>query len=101
MNHEFPGKNKDEKIFLFIDGQDPAPELLELLRQQVPKLEAGSKAPQGKATCLDISEMKAGRGSAQLRCTVSNGFDGQSHRLWLTRKDGVWVVEKTKDEAIS
>ena len=101
LKHEFPDKNKGGEIFLFIDGKDPAPELLKKLRQQFPKLEAGSKAPQGQATRIDISEVKTEREAAELRGTVSNGIDGKSQRFWLARKNGTWVVEKTKLEAAS
>jgi hypothetical protein len=101
LKHELSGQNMDGEIFLFIDGKDPAPELLERLRQQFPKLEAGSKTPQGKATRIDISETKAKRDSAELRATVSNGIDGRSQRFWLTKTKGTWVVEKTKLEAAS
>jgi hypothetical protein len=101
LEHELPGQNKDKEVFLFIDGKDPAPGLLTALRQQLPKLQAGSKAPQGKATRIDLSDMKAERGRAELRGTVSNGIDGKSQRFWLAKKNGTWVVEKAEVEARS
>lgn len=101
LKHAFPDKNKDQTIYLFIEGKDPAPEVLKKLSPQWPKLEAGSKVPKGKVVRINISDLKTGRDSAELRGTVSNGMDGQSHRYWLIRKTGGWAVEKTKLEAES
>jgi hypothetical protein len=101
LKHEFPGKGKDEVVFLFIDGKDPAPDLLKRLRQQWPNLQPGSKVPQGQATRIDLGELKTAGDSAELRVAVSNGIDGRLLRFWLSRKGGTWVVEKTKLEAQS
>jgi hypothetical protein len=101
LQEAFPGKDRDDAIFLFIDGKDPPAALLKTLRGQMPKLEGGSQAPQGKATRIDLSDLTTEGDSAELRGTVSNGIDGTVQRFWLIRKNNFWVIEKSKVEAES
>jgi hypothetical protein len=94
--------SKGEDSFLFIEGKDPAPELLDLLHKKWPKLEPGSKVPAGKANRINLSKLEwIDRDTVELRLGTSNGMDGRGQRLRLTRKNGVWTVASVKTEAIS
>lgn len=94
--------SKGEGFFLFVDGKDPAPDLLADLHKKWPKLEVGSKVPAGKADRLNLSKLEwIDRNTVELQSGQSNGMDGHVRRLRLTRSGGVWTVQSSKTEAIS
>jgi hypothetical protein len=94
--------SKGEGFFLFIDGKDPAPDLRDQLNKKWPKLEVGSKVPQGKADRINLSNVEwIDRNTVELRLGKSNGMDGHIQRLRLVRKDGVWTVASATTDAIS
>ena len=94
--------SKGEGFFLFIDGKDPTQELLDQLHKTWPKLDVGSKVPQGKADRINLSKLKwIDRDTVELQRGRSNGMDGHIQRLRLIRKDGIWTVASTTTEAIS
>jgi hypothetical protein len=102
LKEELKGANKGEGFYVFVDGKDPAPELLKRLQKQWPELQPGSKAPKGKANCIGVDSLKwINRDAAELHGGGSNGFDGRSSLYRVVHKDGAWVVESVKLEAIS
>ena len=103
LKHEFPDPKQPDSLFLFVDGKDPEPKVLEKLGKPWPMLQPGSKVPEkGPATRVSLSEVKfSGRDAVELSVGVSNGKDGRLQHFWMSRKDGKWVVDKTKVEATS
>src|SRR5712692_1709994 len=87
LRHELKGANNGAGCYLFIDGKDPAPELLDRLLKQWPELQAGSKRPKGKATSVSLEELKwIDRNTAEVRGGFSNGIDGHHKRYRVIRR---------------
>jgi hypothetical protein len=47
-----------EGYYLFVDGKDPEPDLLTRLQKHWPQLQPGSKVPEGKATRINVGELR-------------------------------------------
>jgi hypothetical protein len=88
--------------YVFVDGKDPSPELLQRFQKQWPELRPGSKAVRGKATSVSVGELKwLDDNTAELRGGFSDGRNGRGSRYRVVRKDGAWVVEKAVVEVQS
>jgi hypothetical protein len=93
---------KGEGHFIFVDGKDPEPALLQRFQKQWPALQPGSKVPQGQANRVSIDGLQwIDAGAAELRGGSSNGMDGRVSRYRVVNKAGTWVVEKAVVEAAS
>jgi hypothetical protein len=102
LRQEFQALKKDETVYLFIEGRDPAPELLARLREQWPMLKAGSKVPQGKAKRIDFGALKwIDSHTAELRFGFSDGMDGRNDHYRVTKQGEAWRVEKTGPTVLS
>jgi hypothetical protein len=94
--------SKGEGSYLFVDGKDPAPELLKRLHKHWPELKPGSQVPNGTADRLSLTELKwIDATTAELRCGRSNGKDGVGKIYHLKKKDGEWMVDKAVVDAVS
>jgi hypothetical protein len=102
LQEELKGTKKGEGFYVFVDGKDPEPELLQRFQKQWPELQAGSKAPQGKANRVSMHSLKwFNRDTADVLGGSSNGIDGRQSRYRVVRKNGAWVVESARLEAQS
>jgi hypothetical protein len=102
LKEELKNAKKGEGFYVFVDGKDPAPELLKRLQKQWPELQPGSKAPKGKANCVSVENLKwINRDAAELHGGGSDGIDGRVSLFRVVRKNGAWVVESVKLEAMS
>ncbi|MFO0969585.1 MAG: hypothetical protein U0793_28840 [Gemmataceae bacterium] len=97
---ELKGAGKGEAFYVFVDGVDPAPDLLKRLKMRWPDLEPGSKAPvRGKANRVSFHSLKWLTGAvAELAAGVSNGMDGRGSRYRVIRKGDAWHIESAKVE---
>lgn len=90
-------------VFLFVDGKDPTPEMLDQFVKKFPAPKAGSKVPaQGMATRVSLDGLEwINANTAEVSGGFSNGMDGRHSLYRVVRKQGEWVVEKAEVKAIS
>jgi hypothetical protein len=89
-------------VYLSIDGKDPSKAMLEKFVKKFPTLQPRSKAPQGNATQVSLSDLKwIDRNTAEVNGGFSNGMDGRHSLYRVVRKQGEWIVEKAEIKAIS
>jgi hypothetical protein len=94
LKEELKATKKGEGFYVFVDGKDPAPDLLNKFQKQWPDLQPGSKAPKGKANHVSIDGLKwIDANTAELRGGFSNGMDGRGSRYRVITKNTEWVIE--------
>ena len=96
LNHEF--KDPNAMIYLSLNGEDPKPKELEILRKRVPNVEALTKAPDGIAIRVGLNKLKLSPGKAEISRVISNDKEWKMERVWLVQVEGGWGVEKVEGD---
>ena len=99
---ELKGAKTGQGVYVFIDGEDPTPELLKAFQKEWPDLQPGSRAPQRKAIRISIDGLRwIDANTAELRGGWSNGKDGRGSRYRIVRRGNAWIVESAVIDAES
>ena len=94
-------------IYVSVDFNDPAPELLAKLAKQWPDVLPQSKRPkerQKRGTFINVhvEQLKwIDANTAELKGGFANGMDGRGSRYRVERKNGAWGIVKTVVEVES
>jgi len=92
--------------YLAVDGKDPPPELLKLLRADWPNLKPASEEPKEKGLRLYVEDLRRGPGDAVMLKAGSwspSRFGGEGYFAdhHVGRAGGRRVVEKVDNETMS
>ena len=103
LKAELKEAKKGEGHYLFVDGKDPAPEMMKRFNKLWPDLQAGSKVPkEGKAMRISIGELEwIDSNTAEVRGGFSNGMDGRGSKYRVIRSKDGWTIDKVTVEFLS